>query len=117
MLKVKVDTGAQGNILPLRIFKNTFPEHVDEHGLPTGTTPTHTKLTAYNGTPIPQHEVCSIKCSYGDKKTNARFYVADVDGPALCGLPTSCELQLVELHCGIHATKMPYPTIKDKSDL
>ena len=117
MLKVKVDTGAQGNILPLRIFRNMFPEHVDEHGLPTGTTPTHTKLTAYNGTSIPQHGVCSIKCSYGDKKTNARFYVADVDGPAICGLPTSCELQLVEQRCGIYTTKMPYPTIKDNSDL
>ena len=28
MLKMKVNTGAQGNILPLRIYKNMFPEHV-----------------------------------------------------------------------------------------
>jgi len=49
MLKLKVDTGAQGNILPLRIYRNMFPEHIDDYGLPTGTTPTPTKLTAYNG--------------------------------------------------------------------
>ena len=49
------------------------------YGVPTGTTPTQTKLTAYNGTPIVQHGVCSIKCSYGGKETNARFYVADVN--------------------------------------
>ena len=117
MLKMKVDTGAQGNILPLRIYRNMFPEHVDDNGLPIGTTPTQTKLTAYNGTPIVQHGVCSIKCSYGGKETNARFYVADVNGPAICGLPTSCELQLVELHCGISTTQSPNPTIRDKSDL
>ena len=94
-----------------------FPEHVDDNGLPTGTTPTPTRLTAYNGTPIPQHGVCSIKCSYRGKETNARFYVADVNGPVICGLSTSCELQLVKLHCGISTTQLPYPTIKDKSDL
>ena len=116
-LKMKVDTGAQGNILPLRIYRNMFPEHVDNNGLPTGTTPTQTKLTAYNGTPIVQHGVCSIKCSYGGKETNARFYVADVNGPAICGLLTSCELQLVKLHCSISTTQIPNPTIRDKSDL
>ena len=94
-----------------------FPEHVDDNGLPTGTTPTPTKLTVYNGTPTLQHGVCSIKCSYGGKETNAGFNVADVNGPAICGLPTSRELQLVELHCGISTTQTPYPTIKDKSDL
>ena len=50
--------------------------------------PTQTKLTAYNGTPILQHGVCSIKCSYGGKEANASFYVADVNGPAICCLPT-----------------------------
>ena len=39
VLKVKVDTGAQRNILPLRIYKSMFPDHVDENGLSTGTTP------------------------------------------------------------------------------
>jgi len=99
MFKMKVDTGAQGYILPLRIYRSMFPEHIDDYGLPTGTTPTPTKLTAYNGTPIRQHGVCSIQCSYGDKETNAMFYVADVNGPAICGLPNSRELQLVELYC------------------
>ena len=35
VLKVKVDTGAQENILPLRIYWNMFLHHVDENGLPT----------------------------------------------------------------------------------
>ncbi|XP_068741880.1 uncharacterized protein [Montipora capricornis] len=35
MLKVKVDSGAQGNELLLRIYKNMFPGQMDEDGLPT----------------------------------------------------------------------------------
>ena len=45
--------------------------------------PRQTKLTAYSGTQIPQHGVCSIKCSYGDKATDAEFYAADVAGSAI----------------------------------
>ena len=96
-----------------------FPDNVDENGLPTRNTPSQTKLTSYNGTQIPQHGVCSIKCSFGDKETDAVFYVADVEGPAICGLPTCCQLQLVELHCAIStgSSKTSFPEIKDKGDL
>ena len=31
-LKVKVDTGAQGNILPLRTFRRMFPQSLDVEG-------------------------------------------------------------------------------------
>ena len=119
VLKVKVDTGAQGNILPLRIYRNMFPDQVDENGFPTETAPSCTKLTAYNGTQIPQYGVCSIKCSYGDKETEAMFYLADVAGPAICGLPTCCQLNLVELHCAVStcSSKVPLPAIKNKDVL
>ena len=33
-LKVKVDTGAQGNILPLRTFRRMYPELLDANGFP-----------------------------------------------------------------------------------
>ena len=45
VLKVKVDTVAQGNILPLRIYRDMFPHHVDEKGLPTETAPSHADQT------------------------------------------------------------------------
>ena len=121
VLKVKVDTGAQGNILPLRIYKNMFPDHVDENGFPTDTKSTQTRLTAYNGTPITHHGICTIHCSYNDNGTEADFYVADVDGPAICGLPTLCKLKLVELHCEVTTSsdKVPHllPTINNKDEL
>ena len=38
-LKIKVDTGADGNTFPLRTFQQMFPEHVDRNGrLCPGTT-------------------------------------------------------------------------------
>ena len=43
-LKAKVDTGAEGNTLPLRIFQKMFPESVNDCGLPReGTTEADTK--------------------------------------------------------------------------
>ena len=54
-IRVKVDTGAGGNILPLRVFSQMYPDSVDRQGLPLGLTQTQTQLFAYNGTRIPQH--------------------------------------------------------------
>lgn len=60
-----------------------------------------------------------MKCSYGDRKTDAIFYVAEFTGPAICGLPTSCQLYLLELHCEVHvgSHKKSFPAIKSKGDL
>ena len=69
---------------------------LDDNGFPTETTPIETKLIAYNGILIAQHGVCSIQCAYDDNKTEAQFYVTEVDGPATCGLPTSCHLKLAD---------------------
>ena len=56
-LKIKVDTGAEGNALPLRTFLQMFPEHVVRNGRPRPDTTQKeaTVLTAYNGSSIPKH--------------------------------------------------------------
>ena len=61
-LKAKVDTGAEGNTLPLRTFHRMFPDKVDDLGQPiSGSTKTElTILTAYNGSSIRQHSPVSI---------------------------------------------------------
>ena len=50
----KVDTGAVGNVMPLRVFQKLFPSWMDTNGKPTGLQSTVTQLTAYNGSAIPQ---------------------------------------------------------------
>ena len=41
-IRVKVDTGAGGNILPLRLFCQMYPDQIGPDGLPKGLTPTPT---------------------------------------------------------------------------
>ena len=54
VLKVKVDSGAQRNILQLRIFKSMFPDCGKMVFQQAQLTPSQTKLTTYNGINIPQ---------------------------------------------------------------
>ncbi|XP_070198635.1 uncharacterized protein [Littorina saxatilis] len=97
-LKVKVDTGAQGNILPLRIYRRMFPEQLNLEGFPAaGAT------EAYNGTLIKQFGVITIQYS---------------NSPAILGLPSSRQLKLVTVHCAIQSAAAPaLKPVKNASDL
>ena len=41
-IRVKIDTGAGGNILPLQLFHQMYPDQVGPDGLPKGLTSTQT---------------------------------------------------------------------------
>ena len=64
-LYCKVDTGAQGNVLPLRTFRRMFPEHLDSQQMPVPGSLVKAKslvrLDAYNGTEIKQYGAVSLK--------------------------------------------------------
>ena len=102
-LKVKVDTGAQGNILPVRTFKRMYPELLDESGVPSKQ---HLRyqpmiLTAYNGAAMTHHGSIVIPCSYGKRQCDTEYYVVETPGPVILGLPTSRDLNLVTLYCAV----------------
>lgn len=105
-LKVKVDTGAEGNILPLRTFKHIFPGKVDAKGnpLPNATKASPTKITAYNGSQISHLGICTITCQYNGVKTPVDFYVVDVNKQVIVGLQTSLKLKLVTINCNLQVT-------------
>ena len=126
-LKAKLDTGVQGNILPLRLYQQMYPHNIASSGLPkSGNLESSTTiLTAYGGTKIVQHGICMIPCEFQNRKSVAAFYVTEADGPAIIGLPTSLELDLVTVNCSVqkspaletqpvHVSVKP---IKDKVDL
>lgn len=115
-LKVKVDTGAEGNVLPLRIFRLMYPDKVNEGGIPLPGNLRHTAtvIKVYGETIIPSMGTLTLKCRYGDAQTQAIFYVVDVIGPAILGLPSSEELQLVTLNCMIEKDPI---MIKNKDHL
>ena len=101
-LRVKVDTGAQGNTLPLRIYKKMYPDDLDHNGRPVNVypVPSTTQLTMYNKTTIECLGYVIFTCKYKNSKwCESKFYLVDIDQPAICGLPLSQALRLVTINC------------------
>lgn len=113
LLKAKVDTGVEGNTLPLRTFRRMFPDKVDDLGqpIPGSTKKEHTILTAYNGSSIMQHGSIGIQCAHKDKWSTLKFFVVTTEGPTIIGLPSLRNLELVSLHCTIKENKDPINSI------
>ena len=108
-LSLKVDTGAQGNTIPLRLFREMFPDQVGKNGFPSKKLMASTsgvRLTAYNGTNIPCYGLITIPCKYLDSQwEHTMFYIVDVPGPAVLGLPSSENLRVVTMHCSVNSSQ------------
>ena len=107
---VKVDTGAGGNILPLHLFQQLHPKQTSPDGLPIGLDPVWTKLTAYNGSPIPLYGILHVPILWQPNIPGAQphmihsyWYIADTPGPALLGLPACERLAVVQVNCTVMA--------------
>ena len=108
-----MDTGAEGNTLPLRTFRRIFPDKVDDLGqpIPGSTKKELTILTAYNGSSIVQHGSVYIQCAHKGKWTTLKFFVVTTEGPTIIGLPSLRNLELISLHCTIEVDKGPINSI------
>ena len=89
-----MDTGAAGNTLPVRTFKQIF----GSLDLDKISQRNDINLTAYNGEPIRCLGSIKLNCGFKNKWEETDFYVVDVTGPAIVGLPTSEKLGLVTIH-------------------
>ena len=89
--------------------------YTDEKGLPTNTTKSDVKLTAYNNTEIYQYGTIEIPCKHKNSSwQKTLFYVAETDNPVIYGLPTCKALGIVIMNCGISKERQ---TIKSLDDL
>ena len=89
-----------------------YPDQVGPNGLPKGLTSTQTQLTAYNGTWIPQHGALDTWTRWKPhnerpRHLRTRWYVADTQGPAILGLPSSQRLGVVTMNCAVHLKTSP----------
>lgn len=103
---LKIDTGAQANTIPLRVYRQMYPDRVDNNGDPESQflSPSNTTLTAYNGTHIKCHGITELTCRYKNKNwQKAQFFVVDVPGPAVFGLPSSENFKIVSLNCSVQS--------------
>ena len=96
---VKIDTRSGGNILPLQMFQQLHLKETSPDGLPIGLDPVQTKLTAYNGSPIPPYRILCGPILWQPNTPGAQphmihsyWYIADTPGPALMGLPACKKL-------------------------
>ena len=86
-MKAKVDTGAEGNILPLRTYLRMYPEHC-KNARPTlgQLNPNRTTLPVYNGDKMVHYGTIDIDITLKKVTTRATFYVAETPGPIILGL-------------------------------
>ncbi|XP_014665236.1 PREDICTED: uncharacterized protein K02A2.6-like [Priapulus caudatus] len=112
-LMLKVDTGAQANLLPMRTYRAMFPDTQDANLIPS-----QCRLVAYNGTPIKCLGTIAVPCRYKDSEWDfTDFFLVDVPGPAILGLPSCSKMNVVILHCAIEQAKAPahrQPTVSSK---
>ena len=106
-LQCKVDTGAQSNVLPIRLLRIIAPEKFDDEGnlKPEVLEKNEAVLSAYGGSVIKQLGTINISCKYKEKKINCIFYVTDTSGPAILGLKACIALKLVSLHCTLRTNQ------------
>ena len=91
----KVDTGADGNLLPLAEFFKHFPD-ANMNQL-AKTLDSSTKLYAYNNTEIKQLGICELLVEYRDRHKICQFYVVDFPSVIL-GIHDSESLRLITIH-------------------
>ena len=97
-IRLKIDTGAAGNTLPLRTIKQMYGHDYNQMITPDRSV----RLTAYNGQDIKCLGTITLQIRHTqDTYTPAKFYVVDVPGPAIIGLPSCERLQLVTINCAI----------------
>ena len=89
-VKVKLDTGAEVNVMPMRVFKQIEDGHVKIER-------TKTKLCGYGGTNIPMEGKVKVMCEFRDAKQKSEFYVVKTDSKAVLSLQTCSELGMIQI--------------------
>ena len=88
-LVLKVDSGAQGNTLSLRIYRQMFPDQLTKDGPSTKNSAKashHVCLTVYNGTDNLRYSIIDVTCKFKDSGwENTKFHIVEVPGPADIG--------------------------------
>ena len=98
----KIDTGADGNLMPITMFTKLYPKISLETLAKTidkGIT-----LFAYNNTPIKQYGTCSVKVTFKGKQEICKFYVVE-HNTAILGVSDSKKLGLVKVNFDVIQSK------------
>ena len=92
--RFKLDSGACGNLLPLRLYKELFP-HVTRHEM-LRSIDHRMQLLAYNKKEIHQYGVCYLHVKCKNRVKLCKFYVVDSKFNAIIGVNSACHLGLLK---------------------
>jgi hypothetical protein len=114
----KIYTGAEGNVLPLDMYKKLYPNsHYNLNGKPSGLIPSITRITAFGGHKIEQYGISKLHLTHNGNTTEYPFYVVNTSGMTIIGLPTCRSMNLVTLHCSIDLDTAKLPMSTSSGDL
>ena len=91
----KVDTGADGNLMPISMFSQLFPQV--SLGALGKTIDKSVTLFAYNNTAIKQFGTCQVKLRFKGNTCVCRFYVVEHE-TAIVGITDAEKLKLVRVN-------------------
>ena len=95
----KVDTDAEGNVIPVNTYKQLFPSApCDSVGTPLGLKPSTAAVTAFGGHNIPHFGTCMLNLTYNGRSNSYPFHVVNSGGPTILELPTCIDMNLVTLN-------------------
>ena len=89
-VKVKLDTGAEVNVMLMRVFKQIEDGHVKIGK-------TKTKLCGYGGTNISVEGKIKVMCEFRDAKQKLELYVMKADCKTILSLQTCREFGMIQI--------------------
>ena len=86
----KLDTGAEGNVIPLTTYKTMSPHcNVTQDGIPTNLHRSNMRITAYGGHTVIHYGTCELHVTHRNESVLSTFHVVKSNGPTIIGLPSS----------------------------
>ena len=98
----KIDTGMDGNLMPITMFMKLYPK-ISLETL-AKTIDKGIMLYAYNNTHIKQYGTCSVKVTFKGRQEICKFYVVE-HSMAILGVSDSKKLGLVKVNFDVIQSK------------
>ena len=111
-MEVKVDDGAEVNILPLHTFRSMFPHKLDEDGYPKedALRGSKTTLQCYDDGKLVNHGMITLQLKHYAKDSfqDHQFFIVETptQKEIIIGHPASVRLGLIQVLCKNYAKTM-----------
>ena len=99
LVKCKIDSGAEVNVMPQRVFEHLFPDNKDSHGKSITLQKSNVSSSAYGGAKVKQFGCFTLLCTHNDITLNIEFHITEDNGSTMLGLQSCISMRLISLNC------------------